>query len=505
MDQHDDQTTTDKLRYKLLGSFLEFARYFYKVRTGRKFELSKPSSRESHYITIAKALTRCQKKEIERLQINIPPRYGKTELIIHFIAWCLARYPDSNFIYVSYSKTLATKQTSTIRQIVAHPEYQRLFNVRLSDDTSAKDNFETTQGGSVYAVGAEGSITGRGAGIANCDRFGGAIIIDDIIKPSDAASDVVRESRNDWYKNTLLSRLNNPDTPIIFIGQRVHEDDLAGRINAGWDGEEWEKIILPALSQNGHALLDRLHNTEKLMHMAKHSPYEFASQYQQSPQPAGGGLFKYTMFVKTDDTPDNITHTFITVDSAETEKTYNDATVFSFWGVYEIEQEGIKTNVQAIHLIDCLEIRVEPKDLKPEFMAFWSDCMRFTIPPTLSYIEKKSTGSTLISLLQGVIGMTVVDIKRGRESKIARFLKAQPYVGSGQVSVNKDAPHASLFLEHMVKITANNSHRFDDIADTLADAVQIALIDRRFKAPEIISQKPKNLLNFNQKRVIFGG
>jgi hypothetical protein len=31
-------------------------------------------------------------------------------------------------------------------------------------------------------------------------------------------------------------------------------------------------------------------------------------------------------------------------------------------------------------------------------------------------------------------------------------------------------------IEHMAKITANNSHRYDDIADTCFDAVDIGLI-----------------------------
>jgi len=171
---------------------------------------------------VAKALVKCHRGEIANLLVNIPPRYGKTELLIHFVAWCLARNSACNFIYTSYSHTLATKQTATIRQIVSLPEYRRLFGVELADDTQAKDNFATTEGGSVYAVGAGGSITGRGAGIANSTEFGGAIIIDDIIKPQDALSDTIRDSRNDWYKNTLLSRLNNRNTPIIFIGQRVH-------------------------------------------------------------------------------------------------------------------------------------------------------------------------------------------------------------------------------------------------------------------------------------------
>ena len=33
-------------------------------------------------------------------------------------------------------------------------------------------------------------------------------------------------------------------------------------------------------------------------------------------------------------------------------------------------------------------------------------------------------------------------------------------------------------IAHMSKITANDSHRHDDIADVLADAIRIALIDK---------------------------
>ena len=37
----------------------------------------------------------------------------------------------------------------------------------------------------------------------------------------------------------------------------------------------------------------------------------------------------------------NVLYSFITADTAETSKSYNDATVFSFWGIYEIESYGV--------------------------------------------------------------------------------------------------------------------------------------------------------------------
>ena len=414
--------------------------------------------------------------ETNRLIINVPPRYGKTELLIHFVAWALAQYPDSNFLYVSYSLGLAKKQTKTIRQIVSQTEFRDIFGVGMSDETSAQGNFETVQGGSVYAAGADGEITGRGAGIKGCNRFGGAIIIDDIHKPSEVNSDTIRQSVNDWYFNTLQSRLNEPDkTPIIFIGQRLHEDDLAGNL---LQSGEWEKIIIPALDEAGNALHPTMHSVEKLHKMRETMPYVFSSQYQQDPLPAGGGIFKPEWFYQTEEEPE-ILATFICADTAETDKSYNDATVFSFFGIYKIKQGEIQTDLLGLHWLDCLELRIEPKDLESEFLSFYTSCLRYKVQPKIAAIEKKSTGVTLLSVLKKIRGLQVLDIERTKSSgnKTTRFLEIQPIVATQQVSLPKGARHTEKVIDHMRKITANDSHRHDDIADTLYDGVKLGIID----------------------------
>lgn len=469
----------DEQSAKLLGSLLLFTRVFYELRTGRAFKISEPIARESHHITVAKALMKVFRGETRRLIINLPPRYGKTEMVIHFCAWALAHFSDANFIYVSYSHSLAKKQTQTIRQIAGMPQYRKLFNVQLSGETSAKDNFETTSGGSVYAAGAGGTITGRGAGISGIKRFGGAIIIDDIHKPDEVTSDTIRDSTNEWYLNTMQSRVNDPSTPIIFIGQRLHEDDLPSNLQKGFDGEQWETVILKSLDEVGNALDPAKHSKEALLIMKDKMPYVFSSQYQQDPQPAGGGIFKPEWFVLLEEEP-KLLATFITVDTAETEKTYNDATVFSFFGIYKIEQYGIETDLYALHWIDCLEDWVEPKDLKDLFLQFYSECMRHPVKPKIASIEKKSTGVTLISTIRDMQGLNVIEIERTNASgsKTKRFLDVQPYAASKQISFPMYGKHTRHCLEHMRKITANNTHRYDDIADTLADGIKLGLIDK---------------------------
>lgn len=470
----------DIQRAKLLGSLLLFTRVFYKLRTGREFDVPEPDGRESHIISLCKAFTNAKLEKVQRQILSCPPRYGKTELCMHFVAWCMAHYPDSNFLYISYSHNLAARHTSIIRQIMSMPHYKQMFGVEISHSSSAKDNFETTVGGSVYAAGAGGTITGRGAGLQNMDRFGGAIIIDDIHKPSEVTSDTIREGIKEWYLNTLMSRLNEPNrTPIVFIGQRLHEDDLANNLSQGYDGYNWECTNLAALDENNNALYPAKHSAEDLQKMQHSSPYVFSAQYQQNPQPAGGGIFKPEWFALLESDPE-IKYTFITADTAETSKHCNDATVFSFWGLYDIKNKDIDLGIEGLHWLDCHECWIEPKDLQNEFMEFYARCMRYRVQPHLAAIEKKSTGTTLVSVLKDMQGLHILDILRtsASGSKSQRFLEIQPYIASKRLSFNRYAPHMTKCMEHMRKITANESHRFDDIADTCADAIKLALIDK---------------------------
>ena len=144
---------------------------------------------------------------------------------------------------------------------------------------------------------------------------------------------------------------------------------------------------------------------------------------------------------------------------------------------------GRKTGEYGLHWIDCMEIRIEPKDLRDTFLDFWQDCMIHKKPPLMAAIEKKSTGVTLLSVIKEMRGIQVRDIERNRASgsKTTRFLACQPHVAARKISFTEGARHVDMCIKHMTKITANDTHRHDDIADTLADAVKIALIDKTIK------------------------
>jgi predicted phage terminase large subunit-like protein len=252
-------------------------------------------------------LTRVFEGKTTRLIINIAPRYSKTELaVVNFIAWGLGKCPDAEFIHTSYSGTLAVNNTANAKQVVLSDEYREIFpEVALRHDSSAKGDWRTTEGGVVYAQGAGGTITGFGAGKMR-PGFGGAIIIDDPHKADEARSDTMRGNVIEWFGNTLESRKNGPDTPIILIMQRLHEADLTGFLLAGGNGEKWEHLCIPAISEDGQALWPAKHTIEQLRIMEQANPYVFAGQYGQRPAPLAGGEFKPGKIEVIDAAPANM-------------------------------------------------------------------------------------------------------------------------------------------------------------------------------------------------------
>jgi predicted phage terminase large subunit-like protein len=288
-------------KYKCLVSFLFFTRYFFKARFNRKFVIGE------HHKIICDAIERVLRGECKRLIINIAPRYGKTELgVKNLIACGLAHNPSAKFIHLTYAKSLALDNSEDAKDLVQSAEYQALFpHVQIKPNSDSKEKWYTTAGGGVYATAAGGQVTGFGAGavdeensniteflddIQQKEGFGGAIIIDDSIKPEDANSDVIRERVNDRFETTIRNRVNSRRTPIIVIGQRVHPHDLPGYLISIEPGE-WEVISLPCIKADGNALWPFKHTLAELLKLRKVNEIVFETQYQQNAKPKEGLLF----------------------------------------------------------------------------------------------------------------------------------------------------------------------------------------------------------------------
>lgn len=293
----------DVLKTYCLSSTLNFTRYFFKQRFNRKFIVG------DHHRLIASALDKVLRGEITRLIINIFPRSGKTELAVkHFIAMGLAINPRAKFIHLSYSDDLALDNSADVQAIMQEPEYKKLFTARATSKNSKK--WYTEQGGGLYAVSSAGQVTGFGAGLVDIPddekedidefmplvdgSFGGAIIIDDPIKPDDALSHVVRDKVNNKFDTTIRNRVNSRKTPIIIIMQRLHEQDLCGFLEKK-EGDEWTVLSLPIIyEENGerHSLWSFKFTLEELDKLRAKNPFVFDTQYMQKPKPLEGLMYE---------------------------------------------------------------------------------------------------------------------------------------------------------------------------------------------------------------------
>src|SRR5207248_3053721 len=201
--------------------------------------------------------------------------------------------------------TYADKLARDCRGIMMSRWYRQTFPTRLAPHRQAVQEFITTRQGYRLATSTGGVLTGRGADL---------ILIDDPLKPEEALSKARRDATNDWYANTLYSRLNDKRRgAIVIIMQRLNEDDLVGHVLGQ---EPWEVVSFPAIAEAdevheiatiggpqrftrrpGEALHPAREPLATLAHIRRMmGEYNFAGQYQQSPAPLGGGLVKAEWF-----------------------------------------------------------------------------------------------------------------------------------------------------------------------------------------------------------------
>src|SRR3984893_14630745 len=273
-----------------LGYFAE--RCFYQLNPQATFLMN------WHLEVIAAKLVAVREGKIRRLIINLPPRHLRSLLAsIAFPAWCLGHDPSAQILCVSYAQDLADKRARDCRSIIMSPWYRRIFATRLAPHRHAVQEFITTRQGYRLATSPRGVLTGRGADL---------ILIDDPSKPEEALSEARRNATNEWFLNTLYSRLNDKcHGAIVIIMQRLHEDDLVGHVLGQ---EPWEVVCFPAIAEadeqheietiwgpqcfirrQGEALHPAREPFATLAHIRRTIGGDhFAGQYQQSQSPCGG-------------------------------------------------------------------------------------------------------------------------------------------------------------------------------------------------------------------------
>lgn len=136
-----------------------------------------------------------------RLMLLMPPRHGKSELVSkNFPAWHLGRHQDHEFIACSYNLSLAMGFSRKVKQIIADPAYESVFQTRLDGQNQSTEEWAVAgRRGGYVAAGIGGPITGKGAHVLSID--------DPLKNAEEADSGDAREKLWEWYLSTAYTRL----------------------------------------------------------------------------------------------------------------------------------------------------------------------------------------------------------------------------------------------------------------------------------------------------------
>jgi predicted phage terminase large subunit-like protein len=400
-----------------------------------------------------------------RLIINIPPRHLKSHSAsIAFPAWLLGQDPTKQVLAVSYAQDLSEKLARDCRALMASPFYQSVFKTRLSPDRQAVSDFETTDGGYRFSTSVGGVLTGRGADI---------IILDDPLKADDALSEARRVSLNEWYDNTLRSRLNSQEKgAIVIVMQRLHADDLVAHVT---EHETWDVVSFPAIAERteiyevhtpygrrnirrnaGEILQSALVSTSTLESLRRNmTEYNFAAQYQQDPQPPAGLIVRreWLRFYTPVERPARFDQILQSWDTANKATELSNYSVCTTWGVDD----------QRLYLLDVFRRKMEFPELKKTVQE-----LATLHRADVVLVEDKASGTQLIQELRAD-NISIVEAAPALDGdKIMRLRSQTAKIEGGFVLFPKDERWLDAYL---LELTTFPNSKNDDQVDSTVNAL----------------------------------
>lgn len=424
---------------------------------------------EAYYLrALCNALERAAAGEIRRLIITLPPRHLKSHVVsVAFPAWLLGRNPSEKIACASYGGSLAEDFGRQTRDLMRSSFYHATFPGTVLDPTKTSvEEFQTLAKGRRIATSVGGSLTGKG---------GRVLIYDDLMKADDALSLVKRDACHTWFRNTAANRLNDPKAGVIVIvAQRLHVDDLVGRLIPSGD---WDVLNLPAIATEPQVLAlgggAKLHrNIGDLLHPERIDQDEldrirremgsssFEAQYQQSPVLPGGNLMKREWFRCYDGQPRLGQHEAIVQswDTASVPGIGNDFSVCTVWGLIDGYIDLLYVHRAQQHYPDLLRT---------------ARTLREKWKPRLIVVEKAGVGIALGNELQRD-GLRDVQALAVKSSKVERMALQCAKMEAGKLRLPKSEPWLDLFLAEVGEFP---NGKYDDQVDSMSQ--MLLAIDRQ--------------------------
>lgn len=420
-----------------------------------------------HIEAMCHALDQVRGGDNQRLVITVPPRHLKSITVsVAFVAWVMGHDPSQKFLVASYGGDLAADLARDFKRVVETSWYRHAFPKFGTPRRNAEGDLVTSTGGFRKAISVGGATTGFGADY---------IIVDDLLKATDGDSPSAREAAWNYYRGSLISRLNDQENGrIIVIAQRLHEDDIPGLcLETGI----FRHLNLPAIAQSeeliplggrrqklrkpGDLLFEDYQSRETLDRIRlQQGPTYFSAQFLQDPTPAESNFIRWHDIRRYEAAPERrrLETVVQSWDTAEAASAQADYSVGTTWGFYE----------GSWYLLDLVRFRAAFRELVDQARAY-----RNRWKPERILIEKAGSGRHLLDEFthehrtrggRDGLGWKLVSCTP-TSSKIERWAAQAAKLEAGMALLPQDAPWLDMLRR---EVTGFPNARHDDQVDSIS-------------------------------------
>ena len=429
---------------------------------------------------VADAMQRLVDGELDELFLSMPPRVGKTTMLMMFVTWLVGRDSEKSNLYSAYSDVITSAFYNGCLEIINDPMtylWHDVFPAAKVVSTNAKDETFNIDRKKRYPSLTCRSLYGTLNGACDCN---GLLLSDDLIGGIEEALNKDRLV-SAWSKvdNNLLPRAKET-AKVLWCGTRWSMVDPAGvRMDLLLNDErfrsrKFEIINLPALDEHEHSNFHYLYGVgfSDEYYIQRRASFErnndmasWLAQYMGEPIERSGALFepqdmRFYNGVLPDDEPVRV---FMAVDPAfgggdftasPVCYQYADGAIYVTDVVYS---DGDKRITQPLIVKKVLEHNVKAVQIEAN-------------KSTASYKEEVEE----LLKKQGVRVNITTKMAPNNVSKEMRIFDKAPEIREFYfLEEGKRSKEYSQFMQNVYsfKLTGRNKH--DDSVDSLAQAVEM--------------------------------
>ena len=220
--------------------------------------------RREQLLPVCEALESLLSDDLDELFLSMPPRVGKTTIVMFFVLWVMNKNPDGSNLYASFSETTAKTFYNGILEVLGDPytyDMESVFPKNSLKRTDAKDFLIDINRKKRYASLTARSIEGSLNGSTDCDSL---LVADDLHSGIDEArSKDLLMKKWETVRANFLSRKKGT-AKILWIGTHWSLIDcISQRIEMLQTSPDCSHIRyrifnVPALNENDESNFDYL-------------------------------------------------------------------------------------------------------------------------------------------------------------------------------------------------------------------------------------------------------